>query len=643
MTTVQNNLVLKIDENTNGLDYYSNHLDISDPNYLTQNIYSYFISSSHNTYLPYGQIFDPSSECYYKLILSVYFGGCIEIDTDSISIKDNDVIITHLPTNTKSIGLRGILRTVVSALATKEKRKIVSGPIILTFDNKQLKKKSQHNMFWKVIEEELLTKDNYKYVAVITDKYDLRTIPLSSMSNKILLRWAENEHCLGDADKVGKELCPPEFSEKVKNSDHDYNYSQTVDHWVHLLKGHSNFSKSIAIDNHEFLNEGTQNILYRKPNPNFGKLINNETKSVSVPMSFTYTPSNYNLVVNLQRNIMRMFPHLTYTMSQNYRNMTYFRDGVQITALNLQYISDPWYLNRAVFMPKTGVPCTPSEMKSKETICKSGWKHSNNENPLAYRLKPLSLLGLIPNQGLYHLNVSVTKCSRITVNPSTGHIQLDDVSSEYKKVKLNYGLTDTTKENNLKTSISFNGIDVSVPFFVLEIIKPAKIGKPSVYKTGIEIPWSFKNSGIDTNGKEKINKLTVDVYKIVKTMLGSLNKVELSDNCENSQLFNTHKQLRIELEYSWKFESEIPEMAAYNETVKELRTVHNKPISHYLSNLNELNNFQTELAEKLANKPSIVPVSEELDEDKLSLDYEQKMSTLKETAKPVNPSETSED
>ena len=163
MATAQNNnLILKMDEKDDGLNYYSNHLSLSDPNYFSQNIYSYYISSSHNTYLPYGQIFDPSSECYYKLILSVYFGGCIEIDTDSIHLTTNDVIITHLPTNTKSIGLRGILRTVISALVTKEQRGIVSGPVILTFDNKQLKKKLEHDMFWLVIEEELLTKENCK-------------------------------------------------------------------------------------------------------------------------------------------------------------------------------------------------------------------------------------------------------------------------------------------------------------------------------------------------------------------------------------------------------------------------------------------------------------------------------------------------
>ena len=639
MASTQNNLVLKPDLDSDETKYYSNHLSYSDLNYLTQNIYSYWISSSHNTYLPYGQVFDPSSECYYNLILSVYFGGCVEIDTDSVSSKKDDIVITHLPTNTKSISLREILKIVISALKTKEERNIVSGPIILTFDNKKLNKLWQHDVFWQVLETEILNEENYKYVAVITDNYDLRTLPISSMSNRILLRWAENENCNTGSEKVGKDVCPPKFTDKVKNEEHDYNYSKTSEHWIHLLKGHSNFSKSIAYDNEQFINEHIQSKLFQKPNPNYGLLVNNETKSVSVPMKFTYTPSNYNFVINLQRNIMRMYPHLTYTMSQNYSNMTYFRNGVQITALNLQYISDPWYLNRAVFLPKTGVPCTPNDMKTKIKLCKTGWKNGNDEVPLAYRLKPLWLLGLIPNPGLYTLNLKVTKCSRVIEDPASGSITLEDVSSDYKKVNLMYGLTETKKKNNsLQNSIVMNDIDVTVPFFVLDIIKPASFGRSSEYKTGIEIPWSFTNIGID-----KVNKLTVDAYKILKTLMGSLNKVELKDKCENSQLFNTHKQLRVELEYSWTFQSEIKEMAAYNKAVKELREVYNKPVSHFLENQGDLNKFQDELAEKLTKEPSKVAVEELIDEDTEASEYETEMTKIESTAKAVNDSQTSED
>lgn len=629
-----NKLIIEMDNNIESLEYYTNHLSLKSPFYFKQNIYSYWISSSHNTYLPYGQVFDPSSECYYKLILSIYFGGCVEIDTDSVSVNRDDIVITHLPTNTKSVSLREIFKVVMSAIKTKEQRGIVSGPIILTFDNKKLNKPWQHDVFWKVLESELLNEENYKYVATITDEFDLRKIPIDTLSNKILLRWAENENvnCKDPQGKVGKDLCPPNFSS-------DHNYSKTKKHWVHLLKGHSNFGKSIAIDNEEFLNEGTQNILYRKPNPNFGKLINNETKSVSVPITFKYTKSNYNFVINLQRNIMRMFPHFSYTMSQNYSNMTYFRDGVQITALNLQYISDSWYLNRAVFLPKLGVPCSPHEMKTKKE-CTLSWKNGNEENPLAYRLKPLWLLGLIPNPGYYKLNIKVIKCSRITVD-SSNNIKLEDVSSDYKKINLLYGLTDIDQNSSINTDIVFDRVDVTVPFFVLEVTKPARIGKSSVYKTGIEIPWSINMS--DTEETKRKNHLTVDAYKIVKTMLGSLNKVDLSDSCEKSLLFNTHKQIRVELEYSWTFHSEIEEMAEYNKSVRELREKYDKPISYFLEKNEKLTNYQLELATNLLSKPSNVAIEEVIDEDTIAEGYDANMEKNKASAKKVNDSESSED
>ena len=609
-----NKLIIEMDNNIESLEYYTNHLSLKSPFYCKQNIYSYWISSSHNTYLPYGQVFDPSSECYYKLILSIYFGGCVEIDTDSVSADKKDIVITHLATNTKSVSLREIFKVVLSAIKTKEKRGIVSGPIILTFDNKKLNKPWQHNVFWNVLESELLNEENYKYVATITDDFDLTKVPIDTLSNKILLRWAENENvnCKDLQGNVGKDLCPPNFSS-------DYNYSKTKKHWVHLLKGHSNFGNSIAF-------EGK-------------KLVNNETKSVSVPIRFKYTESNYNFVVNLQRNIMRMFPHFSYTMSQNYSNMTYFRDGVQITALNLQYISDSWYLNRAVFLPKLGVPCSPHEMKTKKE-CTLSWKNGNEENPLAYRLKPLWLLGLIPNPGYYKLNIKVIKCSRITVD-SSNNIKLEDVSSEYNKINLLYGLTDMDQNSSINTNIVFDRVDVTVPFFVLEVIKPARFGKSSVYKTGIEIPWSLNMS--DTKETKTKNHLTVDAYKIVKTMLGSLNKVDLSDSCENSLLFNTHKQMRIEVEYSWTFHSEIPEMVEYNKAVRELREKYDKPISHFIEQLEDLNTYQVELATKLLSKPSNVAIEEVIDEDTIAEGYDATMEKNKASAKKVNDSESSED
>jgi hypothetical protein len=55
--------------------------------YFKQSLFSYWISSSHNTYLPYDQILGRSSICYYRLQLMFYYGGCVEIDTYGVTDK----------------------------------------------------------------------------------------------------------------------------------------------------------------------------------------------------------------------------------------------------------------------------------------------------------------------------------------------------------------------------------------------------------------------------------------------------------------------------------------------------------------------------------------------------------------------------
>ena len=225
---------------TDNKEYYSTHLSRSHLRYLEQNIFSYWISSSHNTYLPYGQTFDESSECYYKLILNVYFGGCVEIDTYGVNTTMDDVLISHLPTNSSKVSLRSILRIVLDAVRTKQSKGIVSGPIILTFDNKNLTKKAQHDVFWKVLEEEVLNEQNYKYVATITDAFDLSIISISELSNKILFRWGENsvEKCNLTKKDPGSSLCPPIFTPAVKS------YIKTDKHWTHMNKSNTESTSS---------------------------------------------------------------------------------------------------------------------------------------------------------------------------------------------------------------------------------------------------------------------------------------------------------------------------------------------------------------------------------------------------------------
>ena len=356
-------------------EFLTNSISPSVSYYLRQNLFNYWISSSHNTYLPYGQIFDPSSVCYYRLQSTMYHGGCFEIDTDSISPDKKDIIITHLPTNSKNIKLSTVLKILLGVMNDKIKKNIKSGPIILTFDNKKLTKKEEHMIFWNIVNNELLDK-NPGIVVKIDELFDLSKIPIDDLSNKILLRWGENESCNESTNlnaNVGKDVCPP--PKEILNKITSVNKS-----WMHLKKGHVKFVKHI--DN-----------------------IRNQTVSISTSLVNKVTEPNQFIISNTQRNFLRIYPHWSSVGSGNYDNLKFFRDGVQIVALNLQTIKDPWYLNSAIFLPNTGTPCTP--IQTLEGLCSRGWKDSLNGYPLAYRLKPIWLLGLIPHPGYYNLEPNI--------------------------------------------------------------------------------------------------------------------------------------------------------------------------------------------------------------------------------------------
>jgi hypothetical protein len=617
------------DIDSRDMEYYTNHLSESNDNYFNQNIYNYWISASHNTYLPYGQIVDPSNTCYYKLMLNLFFGGCVEIDTDSITRDNQDVVVTHLPTNSKSIKLSEILKIVVEAVKTKIAKGIRSGPIIVTFDNKKLTKKAQHQVFWNVLERELLSEENYQYVATITDDFDLTSIPISEISNKILLRWGENSSCDSSTpttQKVGKDLCRPDGF-----SNPDYSFIKASNNWIHLKKGHVNLRTAI-------------------------RDVSNNTVSVSVPLRIRLTPPNYNLIVNTQSNIMRIYPHFSYTMSQNYDNMIFFRDGVQITALNLQYMSDAWYLNSAVFMPAHGISCSPANTKkanSSSQKCYNGWDNEHlkykmtRDEPLAYRLKPLWLTGLLPYPRLYNLKINVIELHKMTEKGKSPSNDID----EYPIFNVTYGLNKSSASvNNDGRPINIANVDPTVPFFVVEVVKAGSLGKGfskalakinagSKYKGGIEIPW-------DANRLHGVIYTTV--HKIRRTVSGNYNKVELDDNCENSNIFNSRKQMEVVLSYEWTPANEIPEVKSYNDAIVSLRKSSKYTaytVADFLSNLELMNQYQDDLKSTLLGKPFAAPRLEEefIDEDAEAEHYAEELEPLSKGVKATNVTDVTEE
>jgi hypothetical protein len=482
--------------------------------YYNQNLFSYWISSSHNTYLPYDQLTGESSVCYYFLQSMTYHGGCLEIDTDRI--EGNDIIITHLSTNSRTIKLSSVLQIIKECIDIKKEKKILGGPIILNFDNKNLKTPKEYKVFWDVIKRELLDKGDY--VSEIGKSISEEKI--SDLDNKILFRWSENKKCndkdIKDDTDVSSDICPP-------NKDILKKISSTYKSWIHLLKGNSEFENKIL------------------------PCSRNETTSIQVSLFNEINEPNYNLICNSQRNIIRTFPHFSSMLSGNYSNMKYFRDGIQMTALNIQKIDNPWYLNSAIFLLKN--------IKST----------NSKEEPLAYRLKPLWLLGLIPHPGYYNLNI---KCAT--------------------KINLLYGLTNINENG---TEINFVNIDITIPFFVIEC---------QGYKFGVEIPWNFS--------KLK-DKLTVNLYKIEKSFINNFNEVKMNKtnhdlDCRESSLLNSNISLPITIYYEWTKSKDniIKSLEVYNEKINKLRTNYkykDNVTKDFLDNLRLFNNYQDDLAKSM--------------------------------------------
>jgi hypothetical protein len=227
--------------------------------------------------------------------------------------------------------------------------------------------------------------------------------------------------------------------------------------------------------------------------------------------------------------------------------MKYFRDGIQMTALNIQKIDNPWYLNSAIFLLKNIKSTNPKE------------------EPLAYRLKPLWLLGLIPHPGYYNLKITCKK-----------------------KINLLYGLTNINVNG---TEINFVNIDITIPFFVIEC---------EGYKFGVEIPWNFS--------KLK-DKLTVNLYKIEKSIINNFNEVKMNKtnhdlDCRESSLLNSKSSLIITIDYEWtKLEDNIiKSLKVYNEKINKLRTNYkykDNLTKDFLNDLTLFNSYQDDLAKSM--------------------------------------------
>jgi hypothetical protein len=573
--------------------FYKNKLDPKLNFYYKQNIYSYWIYSSHNTYLPYGQIFDKCDTIYYKLQTFLLSGGCLEIDI--ISVCDDDVIVYHLATNSNSIKLSDIFKVVVSAVKEKERKKIISGPIILTIDNKNLTTLEEYKVFISVAKK-YFYENNILFE--INNSYDLRKIPISSISSNVIIRWG------------GKtEIIDLKNNNNNNNDDINSNNNQTSS------ENSKTSSPRILYELTEILdledcdigdnNNLTTQISFRDKNWVHIKKSNNKyyyDKEIIQESNLTFSNSatflkssiniNLNIILNSQKNMMKIFPHFLNMRSGNYDNTEYFRNGIQLVSINIQSISDPWHINNSLFMPSTGKPCSLNEFTSQNNITSekgTRWKNSlNNSELTAYRLKPLWLLGLSEYPELYNLKLTLISIKKIN---SEGNIENDTV--DYKKIKFTYNLTDEKYElYGVGNSIIITDIDVTTPFFIVKLTK-----NNSFYKTGIFIDWDLYNPE---------GTFTFDINKLNQTS-SSYNTIKLSneEGTDDSSIYNVNKQIRIKLCYKWekstseKNKNHTDNIIKYNTNINKLRTSGKyvlKNIQNFLDDINLFNEFQDELS-----------------------------------------------
>jgi len=336
--------------------YYKTNIELDNQDNL--NIYSYWIYSSHNTILPYGQIFKSGKQienanlCYFNILLNNNITGSLEIDINGYDDKTNEILLGHGPF-LNNVTLTDLFNTIKNIY---DKKTNDLEPLVLNFDNKKLDKTYHYKTFWNNLN---ILKDyiyEYNNLNKLENGFKLSNIPIKDLRNKIIIRWNENNKCNYDKpnQKVGHELCEP--YNNINGG--QLNIDDKFGRWVHLIKSKIKLDKEIKMIR------------------NIGNAIKNNNDN----------KFNYKMISNTQRNIIRIYPNFIKNLltSKNYDNfLNYIRNGCQMCAINLQTLDKAWYYNKAIFYNDI----------------------TNKVN--SYKLKPLWLLGLIAHPGLFNIYYNI--------------------------------------------------------------------------------------------------------------------------------------------------------------------------------------------------------------------------------------------
>jgi hypothetical protein len=273
----------------NRLTYLQQYFDLNKP------LGDFYICSSHNTYLPGNQLSDRSAYHMYFAFLNKFKGGCLEIDPIKVTKDRSDIIINHANIQlTGGIKLGNLLYQIKLWLLRNIDH--VTGPIILTFDNKSVKSIKDHQVIWKVFNEVLFTKENLDLGLTMSyDEVVKIDTPIRDLIGKIILRWDEQK-----INTDVKALIRPDTDAKT---------------WIHINKPHV-----------KLLSEA-----YQPENDRLSmQTFKNNMK--------VFTKIHPNLEAGKNRlTLKRLYPDPLKILSGNYNPDIYIQNGINCVALNFQH------------------------------------------------------------------------------------------------------------------------------------------------------------------------------------------------------------------------------------------------------------------------------------------------------------------